>query len=170
MKTLVIHPFDRSTDFLSTIWKDKGFTMLRTTVSKSKLADLIKSHDRIIMIGHGTDQGLLRPAGKGFNGFIIDSRLVYLLRDKDCVCIWCNADKFVDKYKLKGIFTGMIVSDFDEAYMFCVDGDIKDSNTKFAHHMSLMVDGVMSISDAIDSYNSTTNGIIQFNRNNIYIR
>ena len=39
--------------------------------------DAIKSNDRIVMLGHGTEQGLI-----GFQRFIIDSSLVYLLREK----------------------------------------------------------------------------------------
>lgn len=60
MKTLVIHPKDQTTDFLSVIYDDKDWTIINTNVSKSYLKTQIKSHDRIVMLGHGTDKGLLR--------------------------------------------------------------------------------------------------------------
>ena len=39
-------------------------------------------------MGHGCDRGLFNS---NFD-VVIDSNLVYLLRDKDCIAIWCNAD------------------------------------------------------------------------------
>jgi hypothetical protein len=41
-------------------------------------------------MGHGTERGL---ADGDFN-FIVDSGLVYLLREKINIGIWCNADQF----------------------------------------------------------------------------
>ena len=90
MQTLVIHPKDETTDFLSVIYADKDWTVVNTRPSKSKLKELIKSHDRIIMLGHGTKDGLIIMEGAYNYHFLIDSSLVYLLREKDCVCIWCN--------------------------------------------------------------------------------
>ncbi len=75
MKTLVIHPKDSTTDFLSEIYSDKNWTVVNTNVSKKFLKEQIKSHDRIVMLGHGTESGLI-----GFDKFIIDSTWVYLLR------------------------------------------------------------------------------------------
>ena len=130
MKTLVIHPFDITTGFLEDIYIDKDWTVVDWNPSKCGLKNLIKEHDRIIMLGHGTEDGLL-----GYNRFVINSELVYLLREKLCVCIWCNADKFVEKYSLKGFYTGMIISEHEEAIMFCVNTtntEIYNSNTLFA--------------------------------------
>ena len=110
MKTLVIHPKDTTTDFLSLIYEDKDWTVITDNISKSALKRQIKAHDRIVMLGHGMETGLI-----GFNRLVIDSNLVYLLREKHCVCIWCNADKFVLKYGLKGFYTGMIISEVQEA-------------------------------------------------------
>ena len=80
--------------------------MININVSKKVLKEQIKSHDRIVILGHGTEKGLL-----GFNRYIIDSTWIYLLREKNCVCIWCNANVFVKKYNLKGFYTGMIISE-----------------------------------------------------------
>ena len=64
---------------------------INTNTSKSFLKQQIILHDRIIMLGHGTEEGLI-----GFNRFFINSSLVYLLREKICVCIWCNADGIIN--------------------------------------------------------------------------
>ena len=58
----------------------------------SLLLKLIRSHDLIIMMGHGTDKGLL-----GFDKYVIDSSLIDELRKKICICIWCYASDFVKK-------------------------------------------------------------------------
>lgn len=137
MKTLVIHPFDSTTEFLKEIYKDQPeWTILNSPyIRKKELVEAIKSHDRIIMLGHGTEFGLLAKITQNSFRFIIDSTFVYLLREKDLVGIWCNANVFFDKYKLKGFYTGMIVSEYEEALMYSLDtyfSDIEQSNFLFA--------------------------------------
>lgn len=132
---LVIHPADPSTDFLSIIYKDINATVIRQKIPKSKLKRLMKEVDRIIMLGHGTPSGM-GFVERGYINLIVDSTLVYLLREKkDNVYIWCNADEFVRKYELSGFSTGMFISEMDEAYIFGVkatEDDIYESNERFA--------------------------------------
>ena len=60
MKRLVIHPEDKSTDFLKPIYHGRSDTTVITGgCEKADVEDAIKSHDHIIMLGHGTPQGLL---------------------------------------------------------------------------------------------------------------
>jgi hypothetical protein len=166
MEILVIHPKDSSTDFLKAIYSHMECTVIDTNVSNSAVVKAIEEHDRIIMLGHGCDQGLI--AFK--NRLIVNSKHVYLLRDKECVGIWCNADKFFEKYNLGGIYTGMIISEIDEAIDYCVRisgiSDIKDSNILFAKAMKMLVYGY-SVSDALQFY-SINNPVVQFNRQNIF--
>ena len=118
MKTLVIHPDDRSTDFLKQIYEGRDFTVFnghKPDISASKFRKLVKAHDRIIMMGHGYPGGLFMS--------YIDPTMVYLLREKDCVCIWCNADQFVNRYGLKGFYTGMFISEVGEANWFDIKTD-----------------------------------------------
>lgn len=168
MKTLVIHPSDNSTDFLKDIYKDFGYTLINTNISKSKMCKIIKDHDRIIMMGHGSEDGLI-----GFGRFIINSNHVYLLREKDCVYIWCNADKFVEKYKLKSqLFTGMIISEDIEANLFCINSTMdfmNESNYMFAIAIRLVInDNSIDIKHILGSYIVSRNPVICFNRNNIF--
>ena len=137
MKTLVIHPYDPSTEFLSVIYKDHPeWTVMTDDLSKKTIIEAIKNHDHIIMMGHGSPYGLFDLLN---NRLLIDSTYVYLLREKQCTCIWCDADQFVQKYKLKGLYTGMIISELAEAYDHCVvadPDDVSESNTMFAQAMS----------------------------------
>jgi hypothetical protein len=66
MKTLVIHPKDKTTDFLKPIYHGKGYTVVTGGCTKEDVTELIDQHDHIIMLGHGTPQGLL--AMNQFNG------------------------------------------------------------------------------------------------------
>lgn len=143
MKTLVIHPKDGSTSFLDIVYnpiKDK--TLVTGGISKNELKDLIKKHDRIMMMGHGSPSGLFSVGQfTESNGFIIDHSMVPLLEKKsDNVYIWCNADQFVTRYKLKGFFSGMFISEVGEANYCGLPGTpqsvVDESNYGFCNIIS----------------------------------
>jgi hypothetical protein len=176
MKTLVIHPKDATTDFLKPIYDGKDFTVLSDVerLSKSKLKKLISEHDRIVMLGHGTGYGLLNPSNMTP---IIDSNLVYLLREKDCVCIWCNANEFVEKYGITGFYTGMIISDYMEANMYSVNAtyqEIEKSNELFAESIKLAIEWNNEKMLGLAKTNYTLilrdelNRVIDFNKHNLF--
>jgi len=149
MKTLIIHPDDRSTDFLRGIYATLSEYTLITQGRLEEINSLINSHDRIIMCGHGTELGLLSVNQFDSGSYIIDIDTVPLLKGKDCIYIWCNADKFVQKHELKGLFSGMFVSEIIESIVMgigLVDQKVVDqSNAYFA---SLMGDKIhMNLSD-----------------------
>lgn len=118
MKTLIIHPTDPSTFFLDIVYapiEDK--TLVTGNMTKREVNELIKTHDRIMMMGHGSPSGLF-SVGQFTNsyGLIIDHTTVPLLREKqENIFIWCNADQFVDRYELKGFYSGMFISEVGEA-------------------------------------------------------
>lgn len=57
MKTLVIHPADRSTDFLCPIYEPvKNKTVITGGITKEHLRKYIRDHDRIQIMGHGETQ------------------------------------------------------------------------------------------------------------------
>ena len=67
MSKLVIHPKDRTTDFLKPIYHGRNDTTVITgDCTKTEVENAIDKHDHIIMLGHGTPQGLL--AMNQFNG------------------------------------------------------------------------------------------------------
>jgi len=66
-KTLVIHPKDKTTDFLKPIYHGRNdVTVITGGCTKEDVAKAIDAHEHIIMMGHGTPQGLL--AMGQFNG------------------------------------------------------------------------------------------------------
>jgi len=136
MKTLIIHPDDRSTDFLRPIYKNiKGATVLTKNISEKQLKEKIQSHDQILMMGHGSPSGLFSMSKIGGGIFIIGEKQVPLLRNKHCIFIWCNADQFVRRHQLKGLYTGMFISEVGESIYCGVPANqetVDTSNSRFA--------------------------------------
>lgn len=171
MKTLVIHPKDETTDFLSEIYEGKDWTLINTYIGNRLMKKAIKEHDRIIMLGHGTKKGLY-DTNTLLN--MIDGDLVYLLREKkNCVYIWCNADKFVEKHGLKGFYTGMIISEDMEANLYNINASYNDigiSNIKFTKSITkyLSTNTKLMMENVKSDYYDEDNNIIKFNNNNIY--
>jgi hypothetical protein len=141
MKTLIIHPKDRTTDFLKPIYENIPNATVLTEGLKSDVIELIKEHDRIIMMGHGSPWGLFGVGrfreGNYYSSYVIDNETVHaLLPKKQNVFIWCNADKFVNRHELKGFYSGMFISEVSEATYCDLPGIpqsvVDESNNQFA--------------------------------------
>jgi hypothetical protein len=166
MKTLVIHPYDPTTIFLEQVYEGKDWTIITENASKRLIFESLKSHDRIIMMGHGTPNGLL-----GYGRFIIDPKWVYLLREKYTVSIWCNADEFVLKYDLKGFYTGMIISELQEANYLNVPAniaEIDESNVLFTDTITKHIEDMTKVDDIIADYAQAKSNVIDYNKVRIY--
>ena len=141
MKTLVIHPKDRTTDFLKPIYKNIPNTTVLTEGLKSDVLKLIEEHDRILMMGHGSPGGLFGVGrfreNNYYSTYVIDRETVSaLLPKKENVFIWCNADQFVKQHELKGFYSGMFISEVSEASICGLRGVpqsvVDESNDSFA--------------------------------------
>lgn len=130
MRTLVIHPDDRSTDFLRAVYENiEDKTVITGGVSQVDVDFQILNHERVIMLGHGTPNGLLSVGKfKNTDGYIIDAMSAeYLKRTKENIYIWCYASDFVKKYNLKGFASGMFISEVHEATMNGIYGQTKEA-------------------------------------------
>lgn len=138
MKTLVIHPQDRSTTFLSPIYEKVEDKTVITggNVNKRILRRLIEEHDRVMMMGHGSTNGLFAVNFPLAGTYIIDYSLVDLLKTKqNNVFVWCNANVFVEHYELPGFYSGMFISEVGEANWFRIETNqhtVDESNNTFA--------------------------------------
>ncbi len=147
MKTLIIHPKDPTTTFLSRIYANlKDKTVIKGGVSKSEIRDLIEVHDRVLLLGHGSPYGLL-SRGQFFEAglYIVDVSMLSGLKEKsNCMFIWCYADQFVQNHGLSGFCTGMFISENGEAdywgFKDIDQGLIKQSNQRFASIVSNYID------------------------------
>jgi hypothetical protein len=137
MTTLIIHPDDRSTDFLRPIYQDlKHKTVITGPITRDGLHALIKAHDRIIGLGHGSPSGLFSMSSGGFGSYILGASEVEVLRGKELVSIWCHANQFMERHKLNGLYSGMFISEVSEARYYGLNevtqADVNESNDAFA--------------------------------------
>lgn len=166
MKTLVIHPKDPTTDFLSEIYNGTDWTVINYYMNETQLKKIISKYDRIIMMGHGFGHGLI-----GYKGTVINNSFADLLREKECVYIWCHANKFVEKNNLKGFNTGMIVSEIQEAYIYSIPAtadEIDESNKLFSETIKKNIFKKTMLEEVKFEYVNDDNPVIFFNKKNIF--
>lgn len=115
----VIHATDPTTKDLSLLYQQREDVRMLITErnTSSEVQRAIRSDDVVMMLGHGNEYGLFsKPEKNGeYRRFLITDRHVQFLRDKLCIGIWCYANKFAEKYRLHGLFSGMIISEMQEA-------------------------------------------------------
>jgi hypothetical protein len=182
-KTLVIHPKDSSTDFLIPIYMNlKSFpdfddvTIIRGG-TKEEVDEQIKQHDRIMMMGHGSPQGLFAVGQFGMQGMIIGHSTIPLLENKECIFIWCNADQFVEANNLKGLYSGMFISEVSEASYCGLSGIpqevVNESNDFFAAEFGLVSDKPLTEIYNTVKYNynilAEDNPIAEYNAERLYL-
>lgn len=88
------------------------------------------------MMGHGCPYGLFSVGKFKGKGLIIDKDTVPFLVGKENICIWCNADGFVKQFGVKGFYSGMVVSEVEEAWWCGVENvskqQVTNSNITFS--------------------------------------
>ena len=179
MKTLVIHPDDRSTDFLKPIYAGiKRKMVIVKDTSHDVLLVLIRSHDTIIMLGHGSSSGLFNVSGIGKGVMAIGESLVEELRGKQLIAIWCNCDKFIERHGLSALYSGMFISEVSEARYCGVQGDqamVDESNSMFAVLLGNMLsetsmDLEKTYGMVLESYNELgeVNTVAKYNSDRFY--
>ena len=178
MKTLVIHPSDYSTDFLKPIYEGvENKTVITQGKSREEMIELIESHDRVLMMGHGSPSGLF---GIGFNRmFVVDNGLVeHLNKKENNVFIWCNADRFVERFQLKGLYSGMFISEVSEASYCGLPGipqsTVNESNKAFAKWLGEVIN--QPLHEAFDYVKGNyiklagNNTVANYNAQRLYLR
>lgn len=143
---VVIHPTDSTTDFLKQIYSELTVhELINEQFTNSDLTYILNhrcyKEEEVYMLGHGNEYGLLAKT-KGQNRLIVNSKHVEFLREVTVIGIWCNANIFAEKYKLKGLFTGMIISEMDEAILYGVNTtleELQEENKKFASRLQYCI-------------------------------
>lgn len=117
MKNLVIHPYDSTTIFLTSIYQSLPNTkIVSDCFSKEVLLEMIKSSDRIFLLGHGSSKGLFNPDTLEF---LVDATFSKALKDKVGFYIFCHANKFVADNRLTNCFySGMFISEIMELHEY----------------------------------------------------
>lgn len=148
---LVIHPKDKTTAMLSTLYNGLNVQVLSSDCSTkevNRLLHRISSQERIMLLGHGSDKGLFFRADDSkdeFDRIIVGHSHAYHLRKhgNNIVAVWCNADLFARAEGLHGLFTGMIISELNEALQYDVvttQEELETENVKLAQRLRNLLD------------------------------
>lgn len=100
------------------------------------------------------------------------------LRGKQTMCIWCNADEYVFKNKLKGLHTGMFISEMEEAHQFNTEDVrqdmIDESNDLFADVIGRNINETLHTiyNRLLEGYGKLveTNAVARYNYQRLYYR
>lgn len=168
MQKLIIHPEDKTTDFLCPIYNSiENKLVIRGGVTKKEVLKAVESHNRIMMMGHGSPLGLFAVGQfdkEGMMSYIVDHTFIAALQKKDNVFIWCHANKFVEEHKLTGFYSGMFISEVSEAAMYQFDVSQESINFSNNTFSKLVSNYITESSDHI--YSKVTNeygGLANYN-------
>ena len=174
MKKLIIHPKDPSTDFLKIFYLNES--AINECPGNSKLRKMVQEAEEIWLLGHGTEWGLLDMHSKFGVLEIVGSRYAEFLRNKKVIGIWCNANNFAEKYKLTGLFSGMVISEMQEALDWNIqttEEEIERENLNFARDLSSCIKYADHLSEVPEMMKrrlekENCSDLVKFNYESIY--
>ncbi len=174
----IIHANDPTTQFLSLLYNQREDIKVHITEKNTNMEVIraIRADDAIMMLGHGKDCGLFTlrcKNGKDFERLIINSNHVQFLRDKTCIGIWCHANQFAKRYKLHGLFSGMIISELDEAdemHVATTQEEIDREMVKFASRLRDCISkyALKDIPAKMKELDDVGSELTRYNYNNLY--
>lgn len=120
----VVHTTDPSTRALAPLYEGRPDVALRLTelATNTSVMRALSQADVVMMLGHGNEYGLFSTpvSGGRYERLLVSARHVEFLRRCECIGIWCHAVDFARRYGLHGLFSGMIISEMDEAALYGV--------------------------------------------------
>lgn len=173
----VIHASDPTTRFLSLLYEQRRDILMHITEASTNSAvqRAIREADTVLMLGHGNKYGLFSvPDNDGaYRRFMVDGRYVQFLRDKTCIGIWCYANQFAEQYNLHGLFSGMIISELQEAIdngITTTKEEIDSEIVKFTQRLRDCIDqyGLKDTPTRMKELDDVKSELTTFNYNNLY--
>lgn len=155
---LVIHPKDRTTLMLQLLYKAWEVQLIDQSFSKKEICHVLNHtsvYDRIMLLGHGSDKGLFsrdNDEEEVFNRLIVSHSHARYLRKHggNLIGMWCNADLFAESEGLHGLFTGMIISELNEALVYDVETtqeELNRENIKLTQRLRSLLDENIPLSE-----------------------
>ena len=174
----VIHAHDPTTSFLSLLYEQRGDVLARVTErdGNAMVRRAIREDDTIMMLGHGNEHGLFSvPESRNgrYERMLVDGSHVQFLRGKTCIGIWCYANMFAQKHGLHGLFSGMIISELQEAIdcgITATKEEIDEEMVKFTQRLKDCLDqyGLEEIPWRMKALDNVHSPLTTFNYNNLY--
>lgn len=179
---LVIHPKDKTTAMLAALCEGEQVRLLDQTFSKAEINHHLhhtSRSERIMLLGHGSDKGLFSRDNDEqdlFDRLLVYHPHAYFLRKhgSNIVALWCNADLFARKEGLHGLFSGMIISELNEALAYEVpttQNELNEENVKLARRLRTLLDESIPLNDIpqrMFELNDTHTPLTDFNYSHFY--
>ena len=173
----VIHANDPTTRILSRLYEQREDITVRVTetCTNGAIQRAIREDNIIMMLGHGNQYGLFSAPDKNGNyrRFLVTDRHVQFLHGKTCIGIWCYANKFAERYGLHGLFSGMIISEFQEAIDYKITATKDEINSEmgtFVKHLENCLNRfeLHEVPIRIKDMDDVKSELTIFNYNNLY--
>lgn len=143
---LVIHPADSTTKPLQLLYESRrDVTCLNGEESRNKVADILyhrPKQELLMLLGHGNPEGLYRLEEGEYKCYIGRS-MAYSLRRHFVIGIFCHANLFAEQLNLHGIFSGMVISELEEAELYGVSTtkeELAIENLLYASNLRTILD------------------------------
>ena len=127
--------------------------------------------DTLLCLGHGSPRGLF---ASDWQGYVIDSSMTHLLKDREMIGIWCYASDFARINNLKGFFTYMFISNAGEAKAHScgevTDELIYEENLKFSNAINTFIKEGRPMEEWVETlYENCNNDLpfVEFNYSNL---
>lgn len=181
-KTLVVHPNDPTTTFLSKVYRRASNTELITgpTTKEDLREKLSRPDQRIVLLGHGLPHGLLNIRGFLTNetsGIAIgDQYAAQLKNQQNHILIFCYAHTFASRLGISGFRCDMFISETREA-LYCGLGKISEEEINFSNILFAKLIGEVFHEDTREIFRyvksnygkfSKTSPIINYNHQRLF--
>ena len=175
---IIIHmDTQQDTHVLDAIYKGMSQTDNKIMVNptREKVEDILRQYpnETAMFIGHGDFNGLWASNDDLYNdsGYVIDPLNVDLLYEREVICIWCYAVIFGKKYKLRGFFTNMFVSNPSEATALgfgqYTEEYCNEQNVKFCEQINKFILENVDMSDWTDKLTHDDVNFVNYNYKNL---
>ena len=180
---LVIHPKDRTTAMLSALYEGLPEARLLDCPSSNRELERAIRHtpmsERIMLLGHGSDRGLFwrkDDTQPFFDGILVGHRHAFHLRQhgSNLIAVFCHADMFAAGNGLHGLFSGMIVTEMEEAVEYGIstsEEELERESVKLFQRLRLFLDKGALLSDIpklISDMDDAHTPLTEFNYRNFF--
>ena len=163
---------------LATLWNNWSCNVVEILPTTDDYEDIVdkaiaEEEDTLILIGHGTTQGLLHPR---FNGeYLIHENNINLIRARRVICIWCNASSFCVNNNMSCFASSMFISNVYEAAVNCISGmtqeQINSCNRSFYEQLADLIENNVPMQDWVMQLGANMdieNPVDTFNRQGLW--
>lgn len=167
---------------LSVLYEGLDVRLLDQSDSNKRIKEAlnrVSCRERILLLGHGADKGLFSREDDSrelFGRLIVNhSHAFYLRRHQgNIVAVWCHADLFARVEGLHGLFSGMIITELEEAALYGIRttrAELDRENVKLFRRFRALLDEevpLWEIPGRIKDLDDTRSPLTEYNYSHFY--